>query len=59
MPDKVVTISSTLTTKEEEELLDFLNKDKGVFTWSASDFRGVSRDIVEHRLDISPSAKPK
>ena len=27
--------------------------------WSAGDLRGVSRDIVEHRLDIRPGAKPK
>ena len=30
-----------------------------MFAWSASDLRGVSRDIVEHRLDIRPGAKPK
>ena len=36
-----------------------MNKNKDAFAWSASDLRGVSRDIVEHRLDISPSVKPK
>ena len=25
----------------------------------ASDLRGVSRDIIEHRLDIDPKIKPK
>ena len=56
---KVVTISATLPEEEEKELLDFLNKNKDVFAWSASDLRGVSRDIVEHRLDIRPGVKPK
>jgi len=59
LPDKVVMISATLSEEEERELLDFLNKNKDVFAWSASDLRGVSRDIVEHRLDIRSGVKPK
>jgi len=59
LPDKVVTISATLSCEEEKELLDFLNKNKDVFTWSAGDLRGVNRDIDEHHLDIRPGAKPK
>ena len=31
LPDKVVTISATLSCDEEKELLDFLNKNKDVF----------------------------
>src|SRR6185503_14555675 len=37
----------------------FLNKNKDVFAWSANDLRGVSRDIIEHKLDIDPKIKPK
>ena len=59
LPDKVITISATLSEEEEKELLGFLSKNKDVFAWSASDLRGVSRDIVEHRLDIRPGVKPK
>ena len=59
LSDKVVTISATLSEEEEKELLDFLNKNKDVFAWSASDLRRVSRDIVEHSLDIKPGVKPK
>ena len=44
---------------KKKKLLDFLNKNKDVFAWSASDLRGVSRDIVEHRLDIRSGVKPK
>ena len=32
LPDKVVTISATLSEEEEKELLDFRNKNKDVFT---------------------------
>jgi len=32
---------------------------QGVFAWLANDLRGVSRDIIEHKLDIDPKIKPK
>ena len=57
--DKMVTINATLESEEEKELLKFLRKNEDVFAWSASDLRGVSRDIIEHRLDINPNIKPK
>ena len=48
-----------LSEEEEKELLDFLNKNKDVFAWSAGDLRVVSRDIVEHHLDIRSGTKPE
>ena len=59
LPDKMVTINATLEPEEEKELLEFLRKNQDVFAWSSSDLRGVSRDIIEHRLDINPNIKPK
>jgi len=59
VPDRQVTISAALEPEEECELLEFLNKNKDVFAWSANDLRGVSRDIIEHKLDIDPKIKPK
>ena len=59
LPDKMVTINATLEPEEEKELLEFVRKNQDVFAWSANDLRGVSRDIIEHRLDINPNIKPK
>ena len=59
LPDKMVTINATLEPEEEKELLEFLRKNQDVSAWSAGDLRGVSRDIIEHRLDINPNIKPK
>jgi len=59
LPDKEVTISTTLAPEEQQQLLEFLNKNRDVFAWSASDLCGVSRDIIEHRLDTDPKIKPK
>lgn len=47
LPNQKITINATLEAAEEQELLEFLCKNKDVFTWSASDLRGVSRDIIE------------
>jgi hypothetical protein len=59
LPDRQVAISVALEPEEEHELMEFLNKNKDVFAWSASDLCGVSRDIIEHKLDIDPKIKPR
>jgi hypothetical protein len=52
-------ISQDLTSNEETELLLFLDKNNNAFTWRTSDLTGVSRDIIEHKLQVNPSAKPR
>jgi hypothetical protein len=54
-----VCISAEATQQKQVELLAFLNKNSDVFAWLTSDLVGVSRDIIEHRLQVSPSVKPK
>jgi hypothetical protein len=51
MPDRAVTIGAHLNSEEEKELIQFLNKNKDVFAWSAKDLQGVDRDIIEHALE--------
>jgi hypothetical protein len=59
LADRQVTISATLDPEEEHELLEFMSKNKDVFTWSASDLRGISHVIIEQRLDTDTKIKPK
>jgi hypothetical protein len=40
-------------------LLAFLDKNSDVFMWSTSDLVGVSRDIIEHKLQVNPNVKPR
>ena len=58
VPERKVTIEGNLS-KEEVELIETLAKNKDVFAWSSSDLKGVSRDIIQHSLDINPRMKPK
>jgi hypothetical protein len=30
-----------------------------VFTWATSDLIGVSREVIEHKLQVNPNVKPK
>jgi hypothetical protein len=57
--DRQVTIGANLSAKEEEVLINTLAKNKDIFAWSTSDLQGVSRDIIEHALDINPNMRPK
>jgi hypothetical protein len=57
--DKTVCIGVEINQEEQTKLLGFLDKNSDVFAWSTFDLLGVSRNIIEHRLQVSPSAKPK
>jgi hypothetical protein len=61
MPDRAVTIGSHHSAEKDKELVQFLNKNKDVFAWSAKDLQGVDRDIIEHSLetDERPPKKQK
>jgi hypothetical protein len=59
MPDRAVTIGAHLNHEEEKELIQFLNKNKDVFAWSAKDLQGVDRDIIEHALGTDEKIAPK
>jgi hypothetical protein len=59
MPDRAVTIGAHLNPEEEKELIQFLNKNKDVFAWSAKDFQGIDRDIIEHALETDEKVAPK
>jgi hypothetical protein len=57
--DKTVCIGAEINQEEQTKLLDFLDKNSDVFAWSTFNLLGVSRDIIEHRLQVSPTAKLK
>jgi hypothetical protein len=52
-------ISQDLTSREEAELLSFLDKNNDVLAQRTSDLMGVSRDIIEHKLQVNRAAKPR
>ncbi|XP_066324049.1 uncharacterized protein [Miscanthus floridulus] len=59
VPDRKVTIRDNQSKAEETELIESLARNKDVFTWLASNLKGVSKDIIQHSLNINPKMKPK
>jgi hypothetical protein len=57
--DQTVVIGSDLSPDEEGRLVQFLQKNKDVFAWSAKDLTSVDRSFIELRLNIDPSIKPR
>ena len=59
VPNKQVIIGTRLSQEEENKLVEFLWSNKDIFAWSSNDLGGVSRDIIEHKLDNDPKIRPK
>jgi hypothetical protein len=59
IPDKVISIGTEMCPQEQAELLQFLDKNSDVFAWSTSGLVGVSREVIEHKLQLNPCVKPK
>jgi hypothetical protein len=59
VPDKTVCIVAEISPQEQAELLQFLDKNSDVFAWSTSDLIGVSKEVIKHKLQVNPNAKPK
>jgi hypothetical protein len=53
MLDRAITIVAHLNPEEEKELVEFFNKNKDIFAWSAKDLHGIDRDIIKHTLETN------
>jgi hypothetical protein len=56
-PTKTVVIGDDLGEKYELALT-FLRDNTDIFAWTPSDMSGVPRELAEHSLDVSKTAKP-
>jgi hypothetical protein len=55
--NKIVYIGAEASHEKQMKLLSFLDKNSDAFAWSTFDLLGVSRDVIEHRLHVSPSVR--
>jgi hypothetical protein len=49
--------SKLMSLEEEVVLLSFLDKNINVFAWSTFDLIRVSRNIIEHKLQVNLAVK--
>ncbi|KAL2248305.1 UNVERIFIED_CONTAM: Transposon Ty3-G Gag-Pol polyprotein [Sesamum indicum] len=55
---KTTKIGSKLERGLETMMITFLRSNLDMFAWSPSDFKGINPEIIVHRLNINPSARP-
>ncbi|XP_022632086.1 uncharacterized protein LOC111240745 [Vigna radiata var. radiata] len=55
---KPVIISTSLSPKEEEKLVEVLKANKGVTGWSISDLKGISPTYCMHRILMEDNYRP-
>ena len=51
-------IGTTLSSKYENALVDFLHANKDIFAWKPSDMLGILREVAEHALKIRLGSMP-
>jgi hypothetical protein len=54
-----VCIGAEMSLEEQAKFLQFLDKNSDIFSWSTSDLIGVSREVIEHKLQVNTNANPK
>jgi hypothetical protein len=53
-----IIISSKLSGKEEERLLEILRKHQGAMGYTLDDLKGISPTICQHAINMEEDAKP-
>lgn len=56
-PRRVVKIRFELPETVKKDLQNFLVENKDVFAWPVLNMSGIFREVIEHRLNISPKVK--
>jgi hypothetical protein len=59
IPVRTMCNRAEMSPVDQAELLWFFDKNSDVFAWSTSDLIGVRREVIEHKLQVNPNAKPK
>ena len=57
--EKFFQIGDQLPSQEKEELIEFLMKNFGVFTWNAYEAPRLDPSFICHHLNVNPSIIPK
>ena len=56
--DRQIRVGSQLEGPEKEEVVKCLRAYTDVFAWMPADMPGISPDIISHRLNVQPGARP-
>ncbi|KAF5480170.1 hypothetical protein F2P56_000936 [Juglans regia] len=57
-PESHIKIETKLAQKERQQLIDFLLDHKYVFVWNHKDMPRIGEEVIEHKLNVDPKARP-
>ncbi|XP_075663357.1 uncharacterized protein LOC142632931 [Castanea sativa] len=55
---KMMRIGTTLSPEMRTKLIQFLKENLDVFAWSHEDMPDISRQVIQHELNVDPGRKP-
>ncbi|XP_075640257.1 uncharacterized protein LOC142612005 [Castanea sativa] len=55
---KMTRIGTTLSPEMRTKLIQFFKENLDVFAWSHKDMPGISRQVIQHELNVDPGRKP-
>ena len=58
-PEKFFQVKVQLPPQEQEELIEFLQKNVDVFAWNVYEDPGVDLSLICHHLNVNPSIAPR
>ncbi|KAL0320165.1 UNVERIFIED_CONTAM: hypothetical protein Sradi_5278000 [Sesamum radiatum] len=57
-PEKITRIGWQISLEAETMTLDFPRKNSNMFAWIPFDFQGIDPEVIVHRLNVDPQARP-
>ena len=57
-PTRTTRVGTTLSTEMRKKLVQFLKENLDVFVWSHKDMLVISKEIIQHKLNVDPKRKP-
>ncbi|XP_021715146.1 uncharacterized protein LOC110683100 [Chenopodium quinoa] len=57
-PDQIVKIGAALPADQKEAIIKCLRENSDCFAWSHQDMKGISPEVITHKLNVDPSMKP-
>lgn len=57
-PMKITNIGANLNPAMKKRITEFIKRNLDIFAWSHEDMLGISKDVIQHRLNVDLEKKP-
>ena len=56
-PTKTTRVGTTMSKQMKKKLIQFLNENLDIFAWCHEDMASISKEIIQHKLNVDPKKK--